>query len=177
MTMRVHAFRRALFAGMAGLLLAQPIEAEKPPKQTASASTADDLAADFGAREAISGAKLSPDGRQVLYLAADRGPATELMVASANAQGVPHPALMADGKPMRIQWCDWSDNNRIVCLIYLNVNVAESRLMNDRLRAAGKQSTLVVYPDLDHQLPSGEIRADMLRRADAFLRESMKIGG
>jgi acetyl esterase/lipase len=58
----------------------------------------------------------------------------------------------------------------------LNVNVKESWLMNDRLHAAGKQSTLVVYDGLDHQLPSGEIRADMLRRADAFLRRSMHMG-
>lgn len=56
-----------------------------------------------------------------------------------------------------------------------NVRVAESRLMNDRLHAAGKTSTVVVYPDLDHQLPSGEIRADMLRRADLFLRQSMHM--
>ncbi|WBO23516.1 S9 family peptidase [Sphingomonas abietis] len=56
-----------------------------------------------------------------------------------------------------------------------NVGVGESRLMNDRLRAAGKQSSVVIYPNLDHQLPSGEIRADMLRRADAFLRQSMHL--
>jgi len=120
---------------MAGLLLAQPVGAEKPPKQTASAPTMDDLAADFGAREAISGARLSPDGKQVLYLAADKGPATELMVANADAQGLPHPALMADGKPMRIQWCDWSDNSRIVCLIYLITTDAGPRLSFTRLIA------------------------------------------
>jgi dipeptidyl aminopeptidase/acylaminoacyl peptidase len=57
----------------------------------------------------------------------------------------------------------------------LNVSVAESRLMNDRLKAAGKTTTLITYPGLDHPLPSGEIRADMLRRADGFLRTSMHI--
>ena len=56
-----------------------------------------------------------------------------------------------------------------------NVRVAESRLMNDHLRAAGKSSEVVIYPDLDHQLPSGEIRADMLRRADLFLRQSLHM--
>lgn len=56
----------------------------------------------------------------------------------------------------------------------LNVGVAESRLMNERLRGAGKPSTLVTYPGLDHGLPDSAARADMLRKADAFLRAAMK---
>lgn len=56
-----------------------------------------------------------------------------------------------------------------------NVGVGETRLMDAKLRAAGKQSTIVIYPDLDHQLDSGEIRADLLRRADAFLKTSMHM--
>lgn len=58
-----------------------------------------------------------------------------------------------------------------------NVAVDETRAMNDRLNAAGKQSTAVIYPGLDHSLPSGEIRADMLRRSDAFLRATLHIDG
>ena len=57
----------------------------------------------------------------------------------------------------------------------MNVGVAETRSMNDRLRAAGKQSQAIIYPGLDHQLPSSEIRADMLRRSDAFLRASLHL--
>ena len=49
--------------------------------------------------------------------------------------------------------------------------------MSDRLHAAGKKATLVLYPGLDHPLPSSEIRADLLRRSDAFLRQSMHMGG
>jgi dipeptidyl aminopeptidase/acylaminoacyl peptidase len=56
-----------------------------------------------------------------------------------------------------------------------NVGIGESHLMDDHLHEAGKSSTLVIYPDLDHQLASGEIRADMLRRADGFLRQSMHM--
>jgi dipeptidyl aminopeptidase/acylaminoacyl peptidase len=58
----------------------------------------------------------------------------------------------------------------------LNVRIDESRLMNDRLHAAGKQSELIVYQGLDHPLPSGQTRTDMLRKADAFLRQSLHIG-
>ncbi|MBA2935103.1 S9 family peptidase [Sphingomonas sp. CGMCC 1.13654] len=133
--MRTRACRRALLTGMTALLLSQAAGAEKPNKQNVSTTAGDDLAADFGAREAISGARLSPDGQQVLYLAADKGRATELMVANSNAQGDPHVALLADGKPMRIQWCDWSDDKRIVCLVYLVTTSAGPRLPFTRLIA------------------------------------------
>ena len=56
-----------------------------------------------------------------------------------------------------------------------NVGVAHSRLMRDRLRDAGKRVELVVYPDLDHGLHDSTVRAEMLRRSDAFLRASLGI--
>lgn len=56
-----------------------------------------------------------------------------------------------------------------------NVGVQQSRVMADRLRGAGKRVELVVYPRLDHQLDDSEARADMLRKADAFLRASLHI--
>lgn len=52
----------------------------------------------------------------------------------------------------------------------LNVGVGQSRLMDKRLRAAGKVSTLVEFPKLDHQLDDSEARIDLLTRSDAFLR-------
>lgn len=55
----------------------------------------------------------------------------------------------------------------------INVGFAESVAMNDALQHAGKQSELVRYPDLDHQLGDSKVRADMLAKADAFLRKSM----
>lgn len=59
--------------------------------------------------------------------------------------------------------------------IDLNVPIAQSRKMQDRLKAAGAQSELVVYPGLDHQLDNTFARTDMLKRSDAFLRRSLKI--
>ncbi|MFK3891058.1 alpha/beta hydrolase family protein [Sphingomonas sp. NPDC079357] len=56
--------------------------------------------------------------------------------------------------------------------IDLNVGIGQSRLMDKRLRAAGKQSTLVEFPKLDHQLDDSEARAQMLSRSDAFLRKT-----
>lgn len=56
-----------------------------------------------------------------------------------------------------------------------NVNVAESRLMNSRLRGAGKQVEYVEFDGLDHQLVSAEARVKMLSESDAFLRKAMGI--
>lgn len=56
-----------------------------------------------------------------------------------------------------------------------NVGVAESRLMLARLKAAGGKADLVVFPGLDHQLDDGGARAQMLDRADAFLRTSLGL--
>jgi dienelactone hydrolase len=58
-----------------------------------------------------------------------------------------------------------------------NVGIAESRAMDAALRRAGKSSTLIVYPGLDHQLDDGSARADMLDRSDRFLRAALDMKG
>lgn len=57
-----------------------------------------------------------------------------------------------------------------------NVSINEARLMESRLKGAGKKVELVEFKGLDHQLDDGVVRAQMLRRADAFLRASMGMG-
>ena len=54
-----------------------------------------------------------------------------------------------------------------------NVDIAQSRLMEDRLRGAGKRVDLVVYPGLTHGLDDSAARSAMLQRTDTFLRSSM----
>ncbi len=51
-----------------------------------------------------------------------------------------------------------------------NVNIAQSRNMDAKLRAAGKASTLVEYEGLDHDLDDSNVRAQMLDRIAAFLQ-------
>ena len=53
-----------------------------------------------------------------------------------------------------------------------NVGFEESRRMQAALKAAGAQSELVSYEDRDHQLDDSGVRADMLRKSDAFLRHA-----
>ncbi len=57
----------------------------------------------------------------------------------------------------------------------LNVDIDQSRKMDKELRSAGKSSQLVVYPKLEHSLRDGAVRADMLRKSDAFLRDKLKL--
>ncbi|HEX4695311.1 S9 family peptidase [Sphingomonas sp.] len=54
-----------------------------------------------------------------------------------------------------------------------NVWINESRLMASKLKSAGAKVELVEYKGLDHQLDDDSTRADMLEKADAFLRASM----
>jgi dipeptidyl aminopeptidase/acylaminoacyl peptidase len=56
-----------------------------------------------------------------------------------------------------------------------NVDVRESKLMEDKLRSAGKRVQLVIYPKRDHSLDDSQVRIDMLRKSDAFLRTSMGL--
>jgi dipeptidyl aminopeptidase/acylaminoacyl peptidase len=57
----------------------------------------------------------------------------------------------------------------------VNVDIGQPRKMDKELRSAGKSSQLVVYPKLEHSLRDGVVRADMLRKSDAFLREKLKL--
>ncbi|WP_380875318.1 peptidase S9 [Sphingomonas sp. DBB INV C78] len=57
----------------------------------------------------------------------------------------------------------------------LNVDVRASRLMESKLRAAGKTPQVLYYPGLDHQLDDSIARAEMLGKSDAFLRQSMGL--
>ena len=57
----------------------------------------------------------------------------------------------------------------------LNVDVSQSKFMDRELKKAGKSSELIIYKDLTHQLSDGGVRADMLRRSDAFLRKQLKM--
>ena len=54
-----------------------------------------------------------------------------------------------------------------------NVDIGQSRLMAARLRGAGAKPELVEYHGLDHQLEDDAVRAELLSRADAFLRAAL----
>ena len=55
----------------------------------------------------------------------------------------------------------------------LNVDIGHSRLMADRLRAAGKTVQLREFPDLAHDIADSSARATMLSESDIFLRKAL----
>lgn len=56
----------------------------------------------------------------------------------------------------------------------LNVPVAQSKLMDARLRSAGKTSELVIFDKLDHQLYDPVARRTLLQRSGEFLARAGK---
>jgi dipeptidyl aminopeptidase/acylaminoacyl peptidase len=57
----------------------------------------------------------------------------------------------------------------------LNVGIGQSRLMASKLKGAGGSVELVEFRKLDHQLDDSVVRTEMLDKADAFLRASLKM--
>lgn len=56
-----------------------------------------------------------------------------------------------------------------------NVSVDQARLMEQRLRDAGKAVTYVEFPALAHSLENSEARARVLAESDAFLRKALGL--
>lgn len=56
-----------------------------------------------------------------------------------------------------------------------NVGIGESRLMVSRIKSAGGKVDLVEFKGLDHQLDDDTARAQLLGKADTFLRASMGL--
>lgn len=56
-----------------------------------------------------------------------------------------------------------------------NVSVDQARLMEQRLRDAGKAVTYVEFPALAHAMENSEARARVLAESDAFLRKALGL--
>jgi dipeptidyl aminopeptidase/acylaminoacyl peptidase len=55
----------------------------------------------------------------------------------------------------------------------INVDIAQSRLMDEKLSEAGVPHQLIVFDKRDHYIEDSAQRAQLLRASDAFLRKSM----
>jgi dipeptidyl aminopeptidase/acylaminoacyl peptidase len=55
------------------------------------------------------------------------------------------------------------------------VAIEQSRIMKSRLESAGGKVELIEYKGLDHQLDDDKVRAELLDKADTFLRENLKM--
>lgn len=82
-------------------------------------STDFNAAAAFGARENIQHISLSPDGKNLSFIAPmPKGQGNVLMTINLEGDRQQQVALSADGKPARIQRCDWVSNTRLLCQIW-----------------------------------------------------------
>jgi dipeptidyl aminopeptidase/acylaminoacyl peptidase len=98
------------FAGAAAVaLIGTPVAAQAPNR------LAEDAAA-FGAREAVSAPRLSPDGSSVMYITPGPGPKTFAVISNLQS-GQSTVFTSADGKPELLQWCNYSAPDRAVCRI------------------------------------------------------------
>ncbi len=57
----------------------------------------------------------------------------------------------------------------------VNVGIGESRLMESKLKSAGKSVELVEFKNLDHQLDDPEARTTLLTRSDTFIRKALGL--
>lgn len=81
-----------------------------------AADAPSDLAAKFGAIESVMDISLSADGSKVAYLAPRGGNANALYVV-ALATKEPKLVFAADGNPLKLSWCNWVSESRLLCLV------------------------------------------------------------
>lgn len=86
---------------------------------TASAETGQpiDAAAAFGAREAIYGARLSPDGTKIAFLGPGAGASVVLYSMDTTRESSPHIVLKTSGDPENLSSCNWVANDRLTCQV------------------------------------------------------------
>jgi dipeptidyl aminopeptidase/acylaminoacyl peptidase len=77
-----------------------------------------DAAAAFGARPDIETLRLSPDGMSVAFVTPIQGEGSVVYTLSLAPGSQPKVAFYADGKPFRMNGCNWVANDRLVCSVY-----------------------------------------------------------
>jgi dipeptidyl aminopeptidase/acylaminoacyl peptidase len=77
-----------------------------------------DPAAAFGARPSVSDISISPDGASVAFVGASAGRGSILFTMPLSGTSEPRTALTSEGKPFRLQGCEWVSNSRLVCTIF-----------------------------------------------------------
>ncbi|MBA3668722.1 MAG: S9 family peptidase [Sphingomonas sp.] len=120
-------------------------------------SLAEDAAA-FGARQAVSGPGLSPDGASVLYLTPGPGPKTYAVISNLQT-GKSNVMVSTDGSPESLFDCTYSAADRAVCGIYAIVDTIGYKITMTRRIAM----------NLDGSSP--KLLGQPQRDTDAYLRQ------
>lgn len=81
--------------------------------------TSDQIAAAFGAREAVQQISISPDGTKVAFIAPIKGPGSALLIGDLAKGGEPQIILRSSGNPDRLTDCHWATDSRLICNVYM----------------------------------------------------------
>ncbi|HEY4069936.1 MAG TPA: S9 family peptidase [Sphingomicrobium sp.] len=171
--------RTALLA-CAGLFVVAPAFAQD------ASLTADAKA--FGSREAVIAPRLSPDGSSVMYLTPGPGPKTYAAISNLST-GKLTVMTAADGTPERLHWCDYSAQDRAVCLVSGTAERSGELLGFERLISMnidGKEPKLLGQPESEYDAGLRQFDANVLdwgKRTDGkllmareYMPEAGKIG-
>lgn len=71
----------------------------------------------FGTRPTVLDIDISPDGNNVLYLAAGEGRINTAYVAEIGSQRAPQAAISSNGIPGDLRWCKFVSNQRLICRV------------------------------------------------------------
>lgn len=106
-----------VFSAPVALLLGAVAAGVIPSAAAAQAGpgAAVDLAARFGALEALQDVSLSPDGQSIAFISPSAGEGNDLFVVGTAEGAEPRRILRASGAPETLRWCRWANNVRIVC--------------------------------------------------------------
>jgi dipeptidyl aminopeptidase/acylaminoacyl peptidase len=136
----------------------------------------------YGGYAALQAAETEPD---LFKAAVAIAPVTDLEMLKSEAAGFTSAAIVSrfvgsgphvrEGSPLQNV-----DRMAAPVLLFhgdrdLNVDVNESRRMQERLRSAGKKSDYVEFKGLDHQLRDSNARSEMLAKIRVFL--AANLGG
>lgn len=136
----------------------------------------------YGGYAALQSAVLDPDLYKAIVAIA---PVTDLQMLKDESRYYTNHRIMenfigtgphiAEGSPAR-----YAERFKAPVLLFhgdldMNVGVEESRLMNGKLKAAGKSVDYVEFKDLEHQLDDNAARTRLLSASDRFLRRTLNI--
>lgn len=121
--------RLVMCLGLGAMSASAGAESPAPPPKLESAGAL------FGVRETVQQIDLSPDGKRVVYITPGPGRSTFALVATIGSGTEPTRAFAVDGNPDRLAWCNFADNERLVCRAFGVVSMDGVRVPYSRLFA------------------------------------------
>ena len=71
----------------------------------------------FGVRESVQHIDISPDGQRIVYLQPGPGRSTEVYINDLAANSLPRRVIRSTGVSERLNWCNFVDNDRLICRV------------------------------------------------------------